>query len=144
MKTLVSFVAAAGFAVLGADAASASYCSDQAKHIANSQAAGKTVVGAGLGCLFGKALGGKCGTGAVVGGGGGFLIGSAQWQTVYDNAYSECIGSTTQVKVKKVYVVPPVGSEEWLDQCDNKYNSFDRNTGYFTKYDGSLAVCQLP
>jgi hypothetical protein len=72
---------------------SKSYCAQVAKHDANAQAAGKTIVGAGLGCLFGQIFFKKCGAGAAVGGVGGFAIGSAKWHEVYDESYSECRNS---------------------------------------------------
>jgi hypothetical protein len=64
-----------------------------AKHDANMQAAGKTIVGAGLGCVIGAILAHRCGVGAAVGGVGGFAIGSAKWHEVYDQAYSDCRNS---------------------------------------------------
>ncbi|HZP21145.1 MAG TPA: hypothetical protein VFB16_13160 [Bauldia sp.] len=145
MKTLISMVAAAGLVVIGASAASASYCSDKAKQEANAQAAKKTIVGGVGGCVVAKVLGGKCGTGVAVGGIGGFAIGSAKWQQVYDDAYNSCIAANSKtIYVKKVYTVPAPGTPEWYDACDAKYNSFDRDTGYYTRYDGTLAVCKLP
>jgi len=93
MKTLTKLAAALAVVAMAASPASAlskSYCKTQATQTANRAAAGKTIVGAGLGCLFGQLIAKKCGTGALVGGGGGFLIGSAQWKQVYWNAYHAC------------------------------------------------------
>lgn len=93
MNILSKTVAAASLLALVATPAlanSKSFCAQQARQAANFQAAGKTVVGAGLGCLLGAVLAKKCGTGAAVGGVGGFAIGSIQWKKVYNRVYADC------------------------------------------------------
>jgi hypothetical protein len=93
MKTISGILVAlslTAFAVQPAMAASKAYCAQQARQAANWQAAGKTVVGAGLGCLLGAVISKKCGVGAAVGGVGGFAIGSVQWQRVYNSVYWRC------------------------------------------------------
>jgi hypothetical protein len=82
--TLVALVAGPAFAH------SKSYCAAQARQTANFQAAGKTVIGAGLGCIIGQIVAKRCGIGAAVGGVSGFAIGSAKWQQVYNHVYSQC------------------------------------------------------
>jgi hypothetical protein len=149
MKTLITMVTAAGLLAVGAGAASASYCSDQATHAANQRAAGSTIVGAGLGCLAGQLFAKKCGAGAAVGGIGGFAIGSSQWHQVYDAEYAKCVGpAPTKIKVKTISTVPATGTQNWLDDCDAKYKNFDRDTGYFSydSYTGNTInkACVLP
>ncbi|HZP19520.1 MAG TPA: hypothetical protein VFB16_04865 [Bauldia sp.] len=90
LATIISAAALAAIAVQPAAALSKSYCADKARHVANAQAAGKTIVGAGLGCLFGQLISKKCGVGAAIGGVGGFAIGSAKWHQVYDRVYWNC------------------------------------------------------
>ena len=82
--TLVALVAGPAFAH------SKAYCAAQARDTANLQAAGKTVIGAGLGCLLGQIIAKQCGVGAVAGGVGGFAIGSAKWHEVYNRVYYQC------------------------------------------------------
>jgi hypothetical protein len=82
--TLIALVAGPAFAH------SKSYCAAQARQTANFQAAGSTVVGAGLGCIIGQIVAKRCGVGAVVGGVGGFAIGSTKWHQVYDRVYYQC------------------------------------------------------
>ncbi len=93
MQTLYKAVAGAVLVALVAGPAAAKsngFCAAQARQAANSAAAGNTVVGAGLGCLLGAVIAGRCGTGLAVGGVTGFAIGSAQWQRVYNNVYWRC------------------------------------------------------
>ncbi len=151
MKSLFTMLATAGIMVAGITAASADYCSDQAKHDANAQAAKKTIVGTVGGCVVGKLLGGKCGGGAAVGGVGGFAIGSAQWHDAYNASYQNCINSHPPVKVKtitKVYSGPKQGSQAWIADCSSKYANFDPNTGYYSyeSFTGDTVnkVCTLP
>ncbi len=92
-KTLVKLVAAASLAAMVAGPAFAkpdAYCANKARNVANTRALGTTVVGAGVGCLLGAVIAKKCGVGAAVGGVGGFAIGSAQWQKVYNQVYWKC------------------------------------------------------
>jgi hypothetical protein len=93
MKILFRTVAAATLLALAAGPAlahSQSYCASVARHDANFQTGGKTVVGAGLGCLVGALIAHRCGIGAAVGGVGGFAIGSNEWQHVYNQSYQSC------------------------------------------------------
>ena len=93
MQTLYKAVVAAALVALVAGPASAksnAFCAAQARQAANSQAAGNTVVGAGLGCLLGAIVAGRCGTGLAVGGVTGFAIGSSQWHRVYNNVFWRC------------------------------------------------------
>jgi hypothetical protein len=71
-------------------AASKSYCKQEATQRANAQAAGKTLIGAGLGCALGALVAHRCGVGAALGGVGGFAIGSQQWWDVYHAKYDHC------------------------------------------------------
>jgi hypothetical protein len=88
-KTIAAAVVIATFAA-PAYARSKAYCQSYARQVANNQAAGKTVVGAGVGCLLGAVVVGKCGVGALAGGATGFAIGSTEWRRVYDRAYWNC------------------------------------------------------
>ncbi len=90
LKTIVAAVTVAGLAATPALAASKSYCQTYAKQAANKQVLGKTVVGAGLGCIVGQIFAKKCGAGALIGGGGGFLFSNAKWSQVYHANYKYC------------------------------------------------------
>ena len=48
------------------------------------------------------------------------------------------------VFVAPVVGVPAVYTDDWYDQCDEKYNSFDYESGTFLGYDGERYLCQLP
>jgi hypothetical protein len=96
MKILLSSVAAISLVALVAGPASAhsdAYCANKANAIANQQAAGNTIVGAGVGCLVGQIISRNCGVGAAVGGVSGFAIGSTQWHKVYNKVYWNCKNS---------------------------------------------------
>ena len=82
--TVIALVAGPAFAH------SKAYCAAQARQTANFQAAGKTIIGAGLGCIVGQIIAKSCGGGALVGGIGGFAIGSAKWHQVYNSVYWQC------------------------------------------------------
>jgi hypothetical protein len=153
-RTLILALAAGSFVALGASSASAlTYCENQATIYANHHASPvkaatvPTIAGALTGLAISSLTGNKhTGLAVLAGGAAGAAIGLAKnqpgWQDAYDEAYDRCRSGT--VRKVKYYTLPPVGSEEWLDRCDDKYNSFDRRTGYFTKYDNTPAVCQLP
>jgi len=97
MKSLFKATAAAVLVTLIAGpvlaAPSNAYCRAQARQVANAQAAGKTVVGAGVGCVLGAIITGRCGTGLALGGVTGFAIGGVEWNRVYKNAYWRCKNS---------------------------------------------------
>jgi hypothetical protein len=71
-------------------AKSDSYCAYKARQAANNQAAGKTVIGAGVGCLLGQIIAHRCGVGMAAGGVTGFAVGSSKWRQAYDRAYWRC------------------------------------------------------
>jgi hypothetical protein len=96
MQTMFKAIAAAALVMLVAGPAMAksnAYCHAQARQIANAQAAGKTVVGAGVGCILGAIITGRCGPGLAVGGVTGFAVGGVEWNRVYKNAYWRCKNS---------------------------------------------------
>ncbi len=93
MRMISKVIAAASLVALVATPALANpklYCQAQARHAANFQAAGKTVIGAGVGCLLGAIIAKKCGVGAAVGGVTGFAIGGSKWKKVYHHVYWQC------------------------------------------------------
>ena len=96
MKILVSSLAALSLVALAAGPASAHsefYCANKANNTANAQAAGKTIVGAGVGCLLGQVIARNCGFGAAAGGVTGFAIGGSEWHKVYNQVYWSCKNS---------------------------------------------------
>jgi hypothetical protein len=85
-------------------ALSKGYCRAYARDVANHRAnVGNvllgTAVGAGLGALGGAIVGGHhaVGTGALIGGGAGTVVGGVRtndkWHRVYDRAYADCRAS---------------------------------------------------
>jgi hypothetical protein len=87
---MAAILGVAMLAAAPAMAKSDSYCAYKARQAANNQAAGKTVVGAGVGCILGQIIAGKCGVGVVAGGATGFAVGSTQWHRAFDKAYWRC------------------------------------------------------
>jgi len=96
MKTLLTSLATLSviaFAASPASAHSDAYCANKANNVANAQAAGKTIVGAGVGCLLGQVIARNCGFGAAAGGVTGFAIGGSEWHKVYNKVYWNCRNS---------------------------------------------------
>ena len=162
MKILVSAIAAAGLMVLGINSAAAQkdpYCDQYAKDYARQATGGNVVGGAVVGGIGGAVLGGilgkgnkQVGTGAAVGALAGGGLGAASRNRAYNQAYAECVAQRTSYKPAPpppAYGVPPVGSPQWVYQCDLKYKTFDPATGYFiAKYDAYgnpvYRLCNLP
>jgi len=147
MKSLLATIAVIGTVLVAsappASAGQAAYCDGYARDYANRNAhpVATTGVGAafgaGLGCIIGAAVSGRCGTGAAIGAGGGAVAGAAnasgKWQRFYDSAYYKCMNGAPAAYVapQPVYVLPPVGSKAWKAQCAQKYASFDWYSGTF-------------
>ena len=105
MKSLLATIAVLGTVLVAsappASAGQAAYCDGYARDYANRNAhpVATTGVGAafgaGVGCLIGAAVAGRCGTGAAIGAGGGAVAGAAnasgKWQRFYNSAYYKCM-----------------------------------------------------
>jgi len=87
------------------------------------------------------------GTGAIIGGTGGALLGatqgSRQWQVLYDDAYNDCMIRSANSRPAPVYDgAPPAWSREWYAYCSQRYRTFNPETGYFIAKGGRQAFCR--
>lgn len=83
-------------------------------------------------------------TGAAVGSGAGALAGVAKsegdWNHIYYAAYNDCRNGFPEETPVNYPVVPP-WSEKWFEYCENKYRSFNPETGRYTTYTGAKKFC---
>jgi hypothetical protein len=127
-------------------AGSPAYCDAYARDYANHHTrAGQSIVGSAVaGAIGGALLGGiisdKPGKGAAIGAGVGTAAGalnsSARWQDNYAYAYRRCM-STDNV----AHRLRP-GSEAWYEYCEEKYRSFDPDTGMYLSNSGYWKPCR--
>ncbi len=73
---------------------------------------------------------------AIIGLGFGVIIGSVLAQPRYGNGYG-----AYDEPVRYPYRPRP-WTEEWFIYCDEKYKTFDPQTGKFRGYDGNLHFCR--
>jgi hypothetical protein len=165
MKNSIGFLLPAVLLAGLADSAQAgrqSYCDAYARDVANARVSGGeilagTIGGAVTGAFLGAVIDGKegAGKGAIIGGAGGTVIGAVsadgKWHRVYRLAYADCIDlyEPRPVSYEKPVAKPAakpaakleLGSEEWINYCESKYNSFDRKTGMYTALSGKHRPC---
>ncbi|MFW6028130.1 MAG: BA14K family protein [bacterium] len=136
----------------GASAQSA-YCDSVARDYASQHAHGGDVVGGAVGgavtgAILGGIIGGKkgAGTGAAIGGGVGAVGGAAnqsqRWQSLYHHAYNDCMARETSARAPAYSGSPEPWTEEWYIYCENKYRSFNPETGMFLAYSGEYKMCR--
>lgn len=147
----------------GTAAAQQNYCDGVARDYANRYAGGNAVggaaVGGAMGAVGGAILGGiingnrGAGTGALIGGASGAIIGGTQggrqWQSLYDQAFADCMSRAAPPRRPGPPPPPPPGagappawSPQWYQYCSARYRSFNPNTGYFTAKGGQQVFCR--
>ncbi|MBN8994684.1 MAG: hypothetical protein J0H63_12555 [Rhizobiales bacterium] len=171
MKIGITLLALAGLIGLGVESASAAspqYCDSVARQYANGKATGSAATGGFVGAIGGAVLGGilggnkGAGTGALIGGGTGIVVGGAQWQKFYQQRYDQCMAASYQPPPPPPkgpgFAGPPRGQQcppiqyavpqSWYQQCAAKYpNSFKWSgpwAGTYMNFDGCRYACQLP
>jgi hypothetical protein len=157
-KTLTAACAVGLLLAVGTTGASAqsAYCDSIARDYASQHAHGGEVVGGAIGgavtgAILGGILGGKrgAGTGAAIGGGVGAVGGAAnqsnRWQSLYHHAYNDCMAREAHA----VRAPQPSYSgalepwtDEWYDYCEDRYRSFNPETGMFLSYSGEYRMCR--
>ena len=153
------FVASVVFAARGLSAGTAAaqqnYCDGIARDYANSYAGGAAVggaaVGGAMGAVGGAILGGiinggkGAGTGALIGGAGGAIVGGTQggrrWQSLYDQAFADCMSRATAPR-PVAGGAPPAWSQQWYQYCSQRYRTFNPNTGYYVAKGGKQTFCR--
>ncbi|MCX5516029.1 BA14K family protein [Kaistia algarum] len=157
----VGFGLAALAATTGTAAAQQSYCDGAAREYANQYAGGNALggaaVGGAMGAVGGAILGGiingnrGAGTGALIGGAGGAIVGGTQggrqWQSLYNQAFNDCMARNSNARPRPPGPppgagAPPAWSREWYQYCSARYRSFNPNTGYFTANGGRQVFCR--
>lgn len=111
--------------------------------------------GAVIGGIIGGATGGgkRIGQGAAIGGGVGAATGlggsSVAWDRNYRRAFRRCMdGENVRYREEPRRQAPRRGgryepwSPAWYDYCEQRYRSFNPQTGYFTTYGGEKRFCQ--
>ena len=137
----------------GASAQSA-YCDSVARNYASQHAHGGEVLGGAVGgavtgAIIGGIVGGRkgAGTGAAIGGGVGAVGGAAnqsqRWQSLYHHAYSDCMARSAHAPARAYSGggLEP-WTEEWYIYCENRYRSFNPDTGMFLAYSGEYRMCR--
>jgi hypothetical protein len=129
--------------------------------------AGGVIGGAAVGALAGAGIGAIVGgpasvrRGAAIGAVSGAFIGAAsnRWNAAYRFAYNNCVASVRYASPPVVYATPPTPaypvyttpsygrpypawSQAWFDYCSNRFQTFDRQTGYYKGFDGQYHFCQ--
>ncbi|MCX5497049.1 BA14K family protein [Kaistia dalseonensis] len=161
-KSVIAIVAGLGALAIsmGTAAAQSRYCDGFARDYADQNSrgsvAGGAVAGGVMGAVGGAVLGGiingnrGAGTGAAIGGASGALIGagqgSRQWQSLYDQAYNDCMIRRSSARPAPPPPPPGAGfrpwTPEWYDYCARRYRSFNPNTGYFVANGGQRQFCR--
>ncbi|WP_338048973.1 BA14K family protein [Rhodoligotrophos defluvii] len=144
---------------VGASEASAQsgYCDRYARDYANRYAnpAGNVLGGAAAGAIGGAVIGGivgggkGAGRGAAIGAGVGALGGAAgtggQWNNYYYAAYNDCMARNAGGPPRPVYGgrgrFEP-WTPAWYRYCQQRYRSFNPQTGYFRTGSGQYRFCQ--
>ncbi|MGF7161945.1 hypothetical protein FHS85_003588 [Rhodoligotrophos appendicifer] len=141
----------------GEAAAQSAQCDRYARDYANqyTNPAGNVLGGAVAGAIGGAALGGilgggkGAGRGAAIGAGVGAVGGAAnqggQWNQYYYAAYNDCMAQNVRAPAPQ-----PVyrgggyepWSREWYQYCQQRYRSFNPQTGYFNAGGGRYKFCQ--
>jgi hypothetical protein len=136
----------------GASAQSA-YCDSVARNYASQHAHGGEVIGGAVGgavtgAILGGIIGGKrgAGTGAAIGGGVGAMGGAAnqsqRWQSLYHHAYNDCMARSAHAPARAYSGGLEPWTEEWYIYCENRYRSFNPDTGMFLAYSGEYKMCR--
>jgi BA14K-like protein/YMGG-like Gly-zipper len=120
------------------------YARDYADHYtrAGENVVGGAVAGAIGGALLGGIISDKPGKGALIGAGVGTAAGavnsSARWRDNYDYAFHRCMSSSRTAAARG----PEPGSPEWYDYCEDRYRSFNPETGMFLSTSGAWKPCR--
>ncbi len=166
-KLLLAATAVGGIALFAGNAFAASdyQCRNYAQSQADQYAPnGKGalvggLLGAGAGALIGGISHGNAGTGAIVGGVGGAVIGGAANQgerdRIYRQAYRDCMGSGPRAPAQPIYSPQPYdagppppgyGQQWWMNACSQKYGTFQwsgPHAGQFKGFDGYWHWCNI-